>query len=328
MNFTAKVKTELAETMPNARHCKIAELAGILAVTARKEPETGEMTVSTENRLLTDKTEKLIKKIFSVDISGRLNYDRKRAGKEILSICFTKSETEDILKAVSARLRSGEDGLQRITVGPQVYRLSCCKRAFIRGAFLGCGSLTDPEKDYHLEYSVQDEETASCIISLMSDFDIEARATVRKKQHVVYVKDCDRIVDLLNVMEAHVLLMELENIRILKDVRNRVNRRVNCETANIAKAVTAAAKQCSDIRLVDETVGFDKIDPGLAQTAKIRLENPDATLRELVELHDGRVSKSGINHRLQKLSEIAAKLRNGSDAAKEDWGGKRPANGG
>lgn len=292
MNYTTRVKQELAEVLPNARHCRLAELGGILMVLSRGEETAECRKISTESPLVMEKIEKLIKKLFSVDISDRIIYDRNRVGKEILTICFTKSETEDILKSVSVD-----------------YKLPCCKRAFLRGAFMGCGSLTDPEKDYHLEFATLGRAVAERLTAVMAEFDIEAKIIPRKKQQVVYVKDGERIVDLLNVMEAHVILMELENIRIMKDVRNRINRQVNCETANIVKTVAASSKQCTDIEFVRDTIGFDELDENLVTTALIRLNNPEATLSELVALHEGKVSKSGINHRLMKISEIAKKLR-------------------
>lgn len=296
MNYTTRVKQELAEVMPNARHCRLAELGGLLLVLFRSDDTSECRKISTENPLVMDKIEKLIKKLFSVDISGRIIYDKNRVGKEILTICFTKSETEDILKSVSVD-----------------YKLPCCKRAFLRGAFMGCGSLTDPEKDYHLEFATLDIGIAERLTAVMAEFDVEAKIISRKKQQVVYVKDSERIVDLLNVMEAHVILMELENIRIMKDVRNRINRQVNCETANIVKTVAASAKQCTDIEYIRDTIGFDEIDEKVVKTALIRLNNPDATLSELVALHEEKVSKSGINHRLMKISEIANRLRNEED---------------
>lgn len=311
MNYTTKVKQELSQVTANARHCKLAELGGIILICGRVSGEDGTMTVVTENPLIVEKVEKLIKKIFPVDIVARILYDKKRAFKEKISMVFTKEETDDILKTVKAERKA--DGSIRIS--PLLYTLSCCRRAFLRGVFLSIGSLTDPQKDYHLEIPVSDEATADIISGLIADFDIETKKILRKKQYVIYVKDSEKIVDFLNVIEAHVALMDMENVRILKDVRNTVNRRVNCDTANIKKAVAAAAKQCEDIRYIEKTIGWNEVDEALVYTAKLRMENPDATLAELVALHEKKVSKSGINHRLSKISEIAQKLRNEADTS-------------
>ncbi len=143
----------------------------------------------------------------------------------------------------------------------------------------------------------------------MLGFHMEAKTVRRKKSYVVYLKDGTGIVDMLNVMEAHVALMELENVRILKEMRNTVNRKVNCETANINKTVSAAVKQIEDIVYIRDSIGFDKLPEGLRDVALTRLDYPEATLKELGELLETPVGKSGANHRLRKLSEIAEKLR-------------------
>jgi hypothetical protein len=147
-------------------------------------------------------------------------------------------------------------------------------------------------------------------VTVLADFDLEARIVIRKKYFVVYFKEGEGIVDLLNIMEAHVALMELENTRILKEMRNSINRRVNCETANIAKTVNAATKQVEDIIYIKEHYGFENLTDNLQQIAEARLANPEATLKELGEMMDPPVGKSGVNHRLRKLGELADKLRN------------------
>lgn len=306
MNYTTKVKQELAQIIANARHCRLAELGAIIAICGRISADEGVLSIVTENQLVVEKTEKLIKKIFPVDIIARINYDKRRAFKEKIIMVFTKAETGDILETVKGECR--EDGSIRIS--PLLYTMPCCKRAFLRGIFLSSGSLTDPEKDYHLEIPVSDEELSGKVAEILAGYDIELKTIIRKNQYVLYAKDSEKIVDFLNVAEAHVALMDLENVRILKDVRNDVNRRVNCDTANIRKAVKAAMKQCDDIRYIESTVGWNEIDDALVYTARLRMENPDASLTELMRLHEEKVSKSGINHRLSKISEIAEKLRN------------------
>ena len=147
------------------------------------------------------------------------------------------------------------------------------------------------------------------IQSIMATFDIEAKIVMRKRYYVAYIKEGSQIVDMLNVMEAHLSLMELENIRILKEMRGNVNRQVNCETANINKTVSAAVKQINDIVFIRDTAGFESLPPGLAQIARARLEKPEATLKELGEDLEPPVGKSGVNHRLRKLCELAERLR-------------------
>ena len=167
------------------------------------------------------------------------------------------------------------------------------------------GSMSDPSKSYHLELVCTNIYQARQLQELLQGFDLDAKIVQRKKYFVVYLKEGSNIVDFLNICEAHVALMNLENLRILKEVRNSINRRVNCETANIAKTVNAAARQLEDIRFLQEVTGFCELPPALRQMAEVRLEYPEATLKELGQYLDPPVGKSGVNHRLSKLSEIA-----------------------
>lgn len=185
-------------------------------------------------------------------------------------------------------------------------------RAFLREAFLEMGSMSNPEKGYHLEFVCENESQAEKIIKTMQIFDIEAKTVQRKRYTIVYLKESEDIVELLNVMGAHVCLMNLENLRILKDMRNSINRRVNCEAANISKTVSAANKQIEDIQYIKEHYGFDDLSENLRQVAETRLAYPDATLKELGAYLVPPVGKSGVNHRLRKLSELADSIRGGT----------------
>ena len=171
------------------------------------------------------------------------------------------------------------------------------------------GSMSDPRKGYHLEFVCEHEAQAQQIRQAVCGFEIEARIVRRKKYHVVYLKEGAGIVDLLNVMGAHRSLMLLENLRVEKEVRNSVNRQVNCEAANITKMVRAASKQIEDIRLLQKHYGMSNLPDNLRQMAQIRLEHPDSSLQELGKYLDPPVGKSGVNHRLRKLSEIAERIK-------------------
>ena len=197
-----------------------------------------------------------------------------------------------------------------------VIQQSCCRRAFIRGAFLASGSLSDPEKFYHFEIVCATEEKAKQLQGIIATFDLEAKIVKRKRYYIVYIKEGSQIVDILNVMEAPVALMELENIRILKDMRNSVNRQVNCETANINKTVSAAVKQIEDIEYIRDTIGLENLPENLEEIARERVERPEATLKELGEALDPPVGKSGVNHRLRKLCDIAEQLRDRSERSR------------
>jgi DNA-binding protein WhiA len=169
--------------------------------------------------------------------------------------------------------------------------------------------MSNPEKGYHLEFACNEKVHAQILIDEMSFFGIDARMTLRKRYFVVYVKEGAAISDLLSIMGAPVSMMSFENDRILRDVRNSVNRKVNCETANLAKTVNAASKQVQDIQLIEETIGLEELPTSLQEMAEVRLAYPDATLTELGNYLDPPVGKSGVNHRLRKLGEIASKLR-------------------
>ena len=182
-------------------------------------------------------------------------------------------------------------------------------KGLIRDAFLRSGSISDPEKFYHLEIVFTSHEEAKSIQKMLEDFGLDAKIVERKGHYVVYLKEGAQIADMLRIMEAPLALMEFENIRIVKEMRNSINRQVNCEAANLGKTISAAVKQVEDIRYICSKVGLDNIPESLAETAKIRLEYPEATLKELGELMDPPLGKSGVNHRLKKLSELAEDLR-------------------
>ena len=179
----------------------------------------------------------------------------------------------------------------------------------MRGAFQASGSMSDPNKSYHFEIVCSTEEMAHQICDLICSFSMDAKIVLRKKSYVVYLKEGAQIVDILNIMEAHVSLMELENVRILKEMRNSVNRKVNCETANINKTVNAAVKQIEDIKFIQEKGRLQELPDNLYEMAQVRLEHPEAPLKELGAYLNPPVGKSGVNHRLRKISEIAENMR-------------------
>ena len=183
---------------------------------------------------------------------------------------------------------------------------------------MASGSISDPEKTYHFEIALATMPKAVQIKEMLEAFGIEAKIIMRKKYYVVYVKEGSLIVEALAVMEAHVALMNFENVRILKEMRNSINRQVNCETANINKTVVAATKQMEDIIYIKETVGFGELTEGLEEIARVRLEYPEASLKELGSLLSPPIGKSGVNHRLRKLSIIAEQIREQKEEIRHD----------
>jgi cell division protein WhiA len=312
MSFSSDVKDELSRQVSLGRHCQIAEIAAIISLCGKVIISTEDkycIKVHTENVAVARKYFTLIKKTFNIntEISIRRNVYLKKS--RTYSILIKGHEDSNRVLNACKLIENGEIKENLSIVSNLVIQNSCCKRAFIRGAFLASGSISDPEKFYHFEIVCTDYDKAVQLQNIINTFDIEAKIIQRKKYFVVYIKEGAQIVEILNVMEAHVALMNLENVRILKEMRNSVNRQVNCETANINKTVSAAVKQIDDIKYIKEHMGLEGLSEGLGDVARIRLENPEATLKEIGEYLSPPVGKSGVNHRLRKLSNLAQELR-------------------
>lgn len=287
MSFSSEVKEELTKHISPARHCQIAELAAIMHFCGQYGcDKDGSYTIGfqTENEAVITKGFTLLKKTFNIDTGGFI--------------------TEEQMTEFLSKIGNPEEPVSGLLL-----KNSCCQRAFLRGAFLSVGSMSDPQKGYHLEFVCTEEEKAEQLRSVMQGFGLDAKIVLRKKYHVVYLKEGSCIVDLLNICEAHKALMDFENLRILKEMRNSVNRRVNCETANITKTVNAATRQIEDIEYIRDHYGFQKLPENLRQIAEVRLEYPDAPLKELGGYLNPPVGKSGVNHRLRRISELADRIR-------------------
>ncbi len=204
-----------------------------------------------------------------------------------------------------------KDGLFNIHYGvpSEVIKNENCKRAYIKGAFLGGGSISNPEKTYHLEFVTHDQDYANELSDLINSYKLNSKVIQRKNSFVIYLKEGEQIVDLLNIIGAHNALLELENIRIMKEMRNNVNRIVNCETANLSKTVNAAVRQVESIKLIESEIGLDRLPKNLKEVAKLRLAFPDESLKELGAMLNPPVGKSGVNHRLRRIEKIADELR-------------------
>ena len=312
MSYSSKLKKELCAVIPSARHCDIAEITALTMYIAKFEISNGKtksVIINTESHDIAIKYFTLLKKTFNIsndvilrkiDSFGKkstfkLVLDDEELVKQILSACKFPEEFKDVKKEYNV-------------ASSIVLRQSCCKRAFIRAAFLAIGSLSDPEKTYHFELSVGSEEEADSLKKIIESLGIDIKLIIRKKNHVLYLKEAEQISEVLRLMEAPLALMDFENTRIVKDVRNSVNRKLNCEVANLNKTVVASLRQVESIELIKEKLGLDNLPQNLQEVAYLRLEYPEASLKELVERMDGNVGKSGLNHRLRKLSEIAQNL--------------------
>ena len=307
MSFSARIKEELSRQMSPARHCQIAEIAAILSLCGGIQISGDDrytIKIHTENVTVARKCFTLLKKTFNIEAELAVKLNQKE--NTYLIRVNDREETRQILQAVKLH---ETDRQLTMPIPAVVVQRQCCKRAFLRGAFLASGSISDPNRFYHLEIVCPDAPRAEQVQELLKSFGIDARIVFRKNHHVVYMKEGAQIVEMLGIMEANIALMNLENVRILKEMRGSVNRKVNCETANINKTVSAAIRQIEDIRYIEETIGFSSLPEPLEQMARLRLQYPEASLLELGKMLTPVVGKSGVNHRLRKLKEIAEDLR-------------------
>lgn len=313
MSFSSKVKEELSRQLSPARHCQIAEIAAILSLCGRiqiSENNRYRVKIHTENEAVARKYFTLLKKTYNIntDISIRHSSSLNKNRSYVLSVNDDETARKILM---TCRLMKPFGVIEEdFSISDSlIIQRECCKRAFIRGAFLAAGSVSDPVKTYHFEIVCLSEAKAKQLQMIMETFNINARVIKRRKYFVVYVKDSSQVVDLLNIMGAYNALMDMENVRIVKDMRNNVNRKVNCETANINKTVSAAVKQIEDIRFIQMSSAFDELPESLQEMAELRVRYPEATLAELGQLLDTPVGKSGVNHRLKKISLFADELR-------------------
>ncbi len=280
MSFSKDVKEELFDVVPKSRHCAVAELAGIIILQGTE--------IFKNNSL-----DQLSRKVFTL-----LNKTRN-IGKDVTGI------SADVFLETKKMLKLSDDGSM---INEIIIQQTCCKRAFIRGAFLAAGSISDPNKGYHFEIVTNTSAQAGLLVKAMSVFDVDAKYVLRNGKYVVYLKEGAQIVEILRVMEAAHSVMDLENIRVVKEVRGNINRKVNCETANIGKTVSAAVRQIEQINLIDAKLGLENLPAQLEEIARVRLQYPDTPLKDLGELLDPPIGKSGVNHRFKKLAAIAGEL--------------------
>ena len=295
MSFSSIVKEELSKKISGARHCQIAELAAIYSFCGsfvQKNKENSYIFFNFENVLVANKCFTLMKKAFTIysgcDFVNQIAYDEK-------SLTISVNDKELCEKI--------QDALESFSFTER----TCCRRAYLRGAYLCGGSTTDPGKSYHLEIVCKNKKSADKIIELFETFDVDAKLVERGRYYIVYIKDSNKIVLALNVFEAPVALMEYENTIIMKEMRNSINRQNNCDVANLNKTVSAAQSVISDIKQLMGTAEYENLPDNIKEVAMLRVEYPDASLKELGEMLTPPLGKSGVNHRLRKLSEMARK---------------------
>lgn len=289
-SFSREVKSELCALDGAEGHCLLAELSAFIDMLGRVDADIAAVPLERE------------------EIVVRFCWLAKQVTGNIPELLSAGLYATSLPQGILAAMLNQGGALAGLE-GGTIIRRQCCKRAYVRGAFLACASLTDPQKHYHLEFSNHDSQALAALSSILASFGVACTTAKRKGISLLYTKDSESIVDILNIAGAHKSLMRLENVRVLKDVRNDTNRRVNFETANLDKTVQAALNQAEDIEYIIEKVGLGILSPGLAQVARIRLKYHDASLKEIGEMLVPPIGKSGVNHRLRKISAIATAMK-------------------
>ncbi|WP_407370727.1 DNA-binding protein WhiA [Carnobacterium sp.] len=307
MSYASEVKKELTQLEVHREHAK-AELAALIRMngTVGLVDKKFILNVQTENAAIARRIYVLLKDHF--DVESELLVRRKmKLKKNNVYIVRLKHGTKEVLSDLSIM-----EGMSfHSHVSDEVMANTQKVKSYLRGAFLAGGSVNNPETSrYHLEIHSSYEEHNDDICQMMNQFDMNARTLERRNGYITYLKEAEKIADFLALIGATSGMLKFEDVRIIRDMRNSVNRLVNCENANLNKTIDAASKQIESIKFIDEMIGLDKIPTKLREIALVRLEYPEVTLKELGEMiPSGTISKSGINHRLRKLNEMAENLR-------------------
>ncbi len=313
MSFSSKVKDDLCHAQDEGGAAAAAELFAIVS-------SAGNITLSSAGMALkihfeslpaAKRTYQFLVKYFGVECEIDV-IENKMKKKHSYSLVIKGRDM--VLKLLTGLGFPEETALFLFhSPPPSMVDKPASRSAFLRGLFLGCGTISNPKKNYHMEFVISNKDFAYCILNIIKNFKIIAKIVTRKSNYVVYLKSGDDIANLLAAIGAHWAVLELENVRVLKEMRNNVNRAVNCETANINKTVDAAVRQLKAIQLIDEKIGLGKLSDPLAEAATLRLDNPEASLNELAELSATNSSKSGLNHRFRKIVKIAEELLSKED---------------
>lgn len=310
MSFASITKKELTQ-LETDDCCEKSELAALIRMNGSIFLTNMMMTVDvqTENAAIARRIYTLIKKVFQTNVELLVRKKMKLKKNNVYIVRITKDAKKILedLKIVNETFAFTRE------ISPQLIEEDCCKRAYLRGAFLAGGSVNHPEtSSYHLEIFSLYEDHNRSLCELMNHYHLNAKMLERKKGFIVYLKEGEKISDFLKLIGATQALFKFEDVRIMKDMRNSVNRLVNCETANLNKTVGAAMRQVENIKYIEKKVGLDVLPDKLREIAELRLKHQDLTLKELGEIiPSGKVSKSGVNHRLRKIDDFANKLRAG-----------------
>lgn len=306
MSFASDIKKELTAIQSDSC-CQFAELAALVrmngVISISKQGYV--LDVQTENAAIARRIYTLIKQNYTLPVE-LLVRKKMKLKKNNVYIVRMKNGVQSLLEDLN--LMENQYQIVR-TISEKYLRKECCRKAYLRGAFLAGGSMNNPEtSSYHLEIFNYYEEHAEALKTLFNAYDLHARTLERKNGYIVYIKEAEKITTFLSVIGAHQALLKFEDVRIVRDMRNSVNRLVNCETANLNKTIGAAFRQIENIKLIERTVGLDQLPEKLQEIAKLRIQYEEVSLKELGELvTSGTISKSGVNHRLKKLMNLQRK---------------------
>lgn len=308
-SYASEVKKELTLLEVHPEHARV-ELAALLRMNGSIAIQNHRFVLSavTENPAIARRIYSLLKQNYSVE-SELLVRKKMKLKKNNQYVVRLKNDTNRILQDLGIL---SENGYQiNPDVPEDILNEDQRMRSYLRGAFLATGSVNNPETSrYHLEIYSLYESHSEDLLKMMNHFGLNARSTRRRNGYIVYLKEAERIADFLQLIGATNAMLKFEDIRIVRDMRNSVNRLVNCENANLNKTVNAAAKQIDNIKYLSSTVGLDSLPDKLREIAQIRLDNPEVSLQELGEMvPSGAISKSGINHRLRKINQIAEEAK-------------------
>jgi DNA-binding protein WhiA len=312
MSFSSDIKLEISKMIPEKKCCQLAEIAGFLRFAGSITLSSGRMgvKVSTDNPAVARTFIVLVRDYFGAKSALSLGEARAVTRSRVYELNITADmNAEQILREVG--ILGVREGSNYITDGisQDVVRRRCCKKAALRGIFMASGSVSDPAKSYHMEIVCASEYMAQDVRKLVNSFGLRARTAPRKDKYIVYLKDGEQILDFLSILGCSSQLFRFQDVRIIKENKNRANRINNCESANLDKTVNAAQRQLEDIRVISSAAGLDVLPDKLRETALLRLENPELSLSELAELFDPPLKKSGLNHRFAKISEAADRYR-------------------
>lgn len=309
MSFASQIKKELTD-MKVEPCCAQAEMAALIrmngAISISKNKFT--LDVQTENAAIARRMYRLIKTNYSYPVEVLVRKKMKLKKNNVYIIRLVKDVQEFLIELNI--LREPYELVR--TISQQYFAKECCKKSYLRGAFLAGGSVNNPEtSSYHLEIFNFHTEHNESLCELLNTFELRARVLERRNGFITYIKEAEKITEFLIVIGAHTALFKFEDVRIVRDMRNSVNRLVNCETANLNKTIGASFRQVESIKLIEKTVGIDALPERLQEVSRLRLQHQEASLNELASLAGNRISKSGINHRLKKIDELAEKIERG-----------------